>query len=334
MHATWGSRHPGEAAFPGANGKIAFVSNRDGDDEIYVMEPDGTVVTRLTNSPEWDWFPAWSADGTKIAFASYRDGGNPEIYVMNADGSDQTRLTNNSAFDSDPTWSPDGTKIAFTSNRNGDYEVFVMNADGSGATNLTDYPSKNDADPAWSPDGSKIAFWSIRDGFDAIYVMNADGSGQTNLTPSGGGGHDPDWSPDGTMIVYGGVRMGASGTGRTAIFNGQWSAWSPDGTKIAYTGGGGVGPFSLEIYVTNPDGTATTRLTNNDADDKHAAWQPLTPPPTPTPTATPPSGIHLQGDVDCDGVVSAVDALKVLRFVAGLAVVQTEPCPDIGTPRG
>jgi hypothetical protein len=85
-------------------GRIAFASNRDGNFEIYVMNADGSGVTRLTNNPANDW-PSWSPDGKRIAFDSNRDG-NFEIYVMNADGSGQTNLTNNQAEDWGPSWSP------------------------------------------------------------------------------------------------------------------------------------------------------------------------------------------------------------------------------------
>ncbi len=88
-------------------GQIAFVSNRDGNFEVYVMDTDGSNQTRLTNNPAIDEGPAWSPDGTKIAFRSDRDG-NFEVYVMDTDGSNQTRLTNNPAFDSFPAWSPVG----------------------------------------------------------------------------------------------------------------------------------------------------------------------------------------------------------------------------------
>ena len=146
---------PAEAAFPGANGKIAFSSNLvtatnpTGDSEIFTMEPDGTNVTQLTDNTVSDGFLAYSVDGTKIEFVSFRDG-KSEIYKMEADGSNQTRLTNNSASDFRPAWSPDGTKIAFNSDRDGDNEIFVMNSDGSRQKN----PTKNsvfDSQPDWQP---------------------------------------------------------------------------------------------------------------------------------------------------------------------------------------
>lgn len=119
-----------------ANGKIAFVSDRDGNNEIYVMDADGSNQTRLTDSPAEDSGPAWSPDGARIVFESNRDG-NFEIYAMNADGSNQTRLTNNSVGDFQPDWSPDGTKIVFV-RQPGFNDIFVMNADGSGQRKITE----------------------------------------------------------------------------------------------------------------------------------------------------------------------------------------------------
>jgi len=139
---------------PAVTGEIAFTSDRDGTEQIYMMYADGSSPTRLTNGPANNRNAAWSPDGKRIAFASDCDG-NFEIYVMNADGSSPARLTNNPATDDQPAWSPDGKKIAFTSMG----EVYVMNADGSSPARLTysrlDASSAGQA--AWSPDGSKIA---------------------------------------------------------------------------------------------------------------------------------------------------------------------------------
>ena len=86
-------------------GKIAFVSTRDGNEEIYVMNADGSNQTNITNNPATDYDPCFSPDGTKIAFESYRDG-DSEIYVMNADGSNQANITNNPGGDYSPSWGP------------------------------------------------------------------------------------------------------------------------------------------------------------------------------------------------------------------------------------
>src|SRR6185436_2023005 len=93
-------------------GRIAFQSDRDGNNEIYVMNGDGSGLINLTNDPSDDYLPVWSPDGKRILFSSTRDG-NWEIYMMNADGSAQTNLTNNPANDGDMNWSPDGTQIVF-----------------------------------------------------------------------------------------------------------------------------------------------------------------------------------------------------------------------------
>ena len=132
---------------------VLFETNRAGNSEIYVMNPDGSQQTNLTNDPDDDYHPVWSPDGTEIAFVSYRDG-NSEVYSMGADGSNQTNLTSHPNSDFFPVWSPAGTRIAFMTDREAagpvvlyaapkiiiefNSEIFVTNADGTGQTNLTD----------------------------------------------------------------------------------------------------------------------------------------------------------------------------------------------------
>src|SRR5437667_69225 len=154
------------------NGKIAFVTNRNGPPgEIYVMNPDGSNQQNITNSPASEMRPAFSHDGKKIAFVKDFKG----IYLMNPDGTGQTTV-----FDLTPAWSLDGTRIAFTSRRDDNFEVYVMNADGSNQARLTNNPEQ-DSDAKWSPDGTKIVFMSSHTGggrFGEIYTMNPDGTDQ------------------------------------------------------------------------------------------------------------------------------------------------------------
>ena len=115
--------------------RIAWVSPRDGNQDVYTTDLEGKDVKRLTNNPT-DNNPSWSPDGKRIAFCSGRSG-HLQIYVMDADGGNVRRLTNHDGIDYWPVWSPDGKRIAFTSNRDGNYEIYIMDADGGNEYNLT-----------------------------------------------------------------------------------------------------------------------------------------------------------------------------------------------------
>lgn len=273
--------------------KIVFNTDRDGNFEIYVMDPDGTNPINLTNHPGSDIHPVWSPDGSRIAFASTRGGGGKhEIYSMNADGTDVTRLTTFSGEDLFPSWA--AHRIAFErwlpTLEQGSLEIFIMNEDGTDPTNLT-----NNVDfargPSLSPDGSKIVFQSDRDYeidfteiWPEIWVMNADGSRLVNLsnTDTAGDGF-PEWSPDGLRIAFESERdgnydvfiMNANGSSPVNITNSAGydgsPSWSPDGTSIVFQSNRGGKP---EIYTIGIDGTGLTRLTDNSATDAWPDWRP------------------------------------------------------------
>lgn len=172
--------------------------------DLYVIDIDRGGLTQLTDTPDdTEWAPAWSPDGSMIAYDFTKDGFRGDIWVMNADGSNKKRLTRHLGNDTRPVWSPDGSRIAFQTDREGDYEIYVMNADGSGRKALTvNHSAANidDTDPSWAPHGMKLAFISNRDFEDEddsleIYTMDKAGGNVNRLTEDSAADHFPCWSP-------------------------------------------------------------------------------------------------------------------------------------------
>jgi len=210
--------------------RLVFVSDRDGNREVYVMDLRGWLagdreasLTNISQHDAPDWQPAWSPDGRRIAFSSYRDD-NWEIYVVNADGTALIRVTDHPESDFAPTWSPDGSKLLFVSRRRGDADLFVLDLGTDELQQLT-RSEWDEYEPAWSPDGQWIAFVTqVGDQAD-VFVMRADGSEAVNLTNlSYADDFQPAWSLD---------RMRRDGSEVTALTddasNNQAPSVRPDG---------------------------------------------------------------------------------------------------------
>ena len=190
-------------------GEIAFVSDRDGNNEIYLMKGDGTGARNLTNHPANDRHPSWSPDGARLAFASRRDDDNFDIYLLEIETLAVTRLTTE-GNNNRPAFSPDGSRIAFVSDRFGDKDLFVMNADGSGQIQLTVDISDEDQ-PTWSPDGSLIAYAGGAVGERNLFVIQAsDGAAHSALTSAAGDNFHPSWLPDAmrSLLAFTSTRTG------------------------------------------------------------------------------------------------------------------------------
>jgi len=289
------------AAYPGANGELAFTSTQDGGARhIFVATGSGLVDLTGVSSPASDIQPKFSPDGREILFTRYAPGlSNAEVFVMGADGAQPTQLTNNPTGSGDATWSPDGTEVAFVSERaNAGPNIFIMRADGTGLRQVT-HDTAGKSELAWSPRGDRIAFVRVPAGGGdrEIYSVKTDGSGLTDLSNDPTSFDlDPAWSPDGTKLAYSGPFqpgesvgmdlwiMNADGSGRRALVHennkysdGAYPAWSPDGTTVAFTANNGTGYYhvwSIPAAGGQNAELVTNKVAGGNPVDQQVDWQP------------------------------------------------------------
>lgn len=238
--------YDGTASWSPRGRRIAFHSDRHGNDDIFVMNGDGSAQTRLTSSKVPERWATWSPNGKRIAY-----GKGSELWVMNADGSNKRKIYRSRGETvrlSD--WSPDGRWLGFTVGNcrcHGDWDILVVHPDGSGLKKLVD--SKRDEEGVtWSPDGNSIAFHRFAGCDDKpecqwdIFVAAANGTNQENLTDN-----PLSWEFD--------------------------PAWSPDGTQIAFSADDYTG-FVVDIFVMNSDGSNRRSLvTKVDSLEYSVDWQ-------------------------------------------------------------
>jgi TolB protein len=259
--------------------KIVFVSDRDGNDELYMMDYDGQNQTRLTFNTLRDYMPSWSPDGKTIAYTSYKNL-NAGLYLLNLEAGKVTAVSTRGTNFS-PSFSPDGKKLAFCSTMDGNTEIYVANSDGKNIKRLT-FNEAIDSSPSWSPTSREIAFISDRSGQGQpqVYIMDAEGSNVRRIS-FGGSYHDaPAWSPTGDRIVYVSrvenifdlyvlnLRNNQIVKLTESNARNESPSWSADGRHIVFTSNLSG---SIQLYTIDYDGTNLRRLTSQ-GNNKLADW--------------------------------------------------------------
>lgn len=261
--------------------RIAYVTKAGREYRLEVADSDGenTHVALRSNEPIIS--PAWSPDGTKVAYVSFENK-KPVVYVQNLATRQRTIIANYKGSNSAPSWSPDGTRLALALAREGLTQVYIVNADGTGLRRLTNTYGI-DTEPQFSADGQSIFFTSDRSGGPQIYRMSVSGGEAQRVTFNGNYNISPRVSPDGKTIAYISRREGRFQLYVLDLTNGQEQrisdtvkdespSFSPNGRYIMYateSGGRSV------LAVVSVDGRARHRLTTQAGDIREPTWGPF-----------------------------------------------------------
>jgi TolB protein len=279
------------AAFTGTRGsaatEIAYISTRTGDEEVFVMNADGSNPRPATRSRSIKLFPDWLPDGGGILYTAYGDGAQPSLYMTARTPGVRAGAVLRGLFSSLPKYrgvfDPSGETLALVTSVDDSAEIFLVRRDGKKLRRLTKSPSI-DISPAWSPDGKQLVFVSDRSGTPQLYIVDRNGENLRRLTYQGVYNTSPVWSPDGRWIAYETRLEGqfdiwlvdTTGDINLPLVQHRRSdespSWSPDGRKIAFSSERRGRP---DIYVMDVSGENLRRLTRGAGENKQPNWGPF-----------------------------------------------------------
>ena len=277
--------------------KIAFSSNRDGNWDIYIMNPDGGEQKRITRNSAGDYSPVWSPNGDQILFVSNREGVY-DLYMMDADGRHVRRVFRELVLRIQPTWSPDGERIAFHTKKpqwKPEWNIQTATIHGADVEDVAEVVQQG-GDPSWSPDGNEIAFVNyVNDDRRIRIITLSSGRVRTFLPKESPWMSAPAWSPDGNRLAFTWYKWGIAGRppaifvadrdgrGLKRVVKSEWRvfdpAWSPEGDKLVYTGDND----GWQIFVVDIHSGVRKQLTDQGLNTSPAWFDPTTLPVQPQP---------------------------------------------------